>query len=197
MGELFDGTAPPSPRLTFLRGWACGRWTLEQLVAAIQPAQRTAHMYGRAIPVPRLEAWYGLRPYAFGGRVEQRRQWPEVLADVRAATNTQAWLSDALDDEAPFDSCFVNLYRSGADHIPWHADDDSWIGPVVASVTFGAARRFRLRLKADHAVTHELELGDGDLLVMHAGTQRDWEHCVPPARGPVGARLNLTFRQTL
>jgi alkylated DNA repair dioxygenase AlkB len=195
-GSLFEAPRQ-APRVTYHEGWARGRWTIGQLLDVLRLCQRTANMYGKVLAVPRLEAWYGLRPYAFGGRVEQPQPWPELLVDVRAAANTAAWLDDALEDRVPFDSCFANLYRGGADHIPWHADDDEWIGPVVASVTFGAARRFRMRLKADHAVTHEWSLGDGDLFVMHAGTQRDWEHCVPPTAKPVGPRLNLTFRQTI
>lgn len=95
-----------------------------------------------------------------------------------------------------FDSCFVNFYRDGKDTIPWHADDDDWIGPVIASVSFGAPRRFLLRHNATRTV-REFRLGDGDLLVMGAGVQQEWQHCVPRTSAHVGPRINLTFRQVV
>jgi alkylated DNA repair dioxygenase AlkB len=199
--DLFSNNAPTpaaaTPAVTYKRGWARGRWTLEQLQAVLPLEQRTANMYGKVVAVPRLECWHGMRPYAFGGRVEHPKPWPELLEEVRAAVNTQAWLDDLLGPDArPFDSCFVNLYRGGRDCIPWHADDEPWIGPVIASVTFGDARRFVMRHKATGAKASWL-LGDGDLLVMHAGVQQEWEHSVPRTEAHVGPRLNLTFRQTL
>lgn len=188
MGDLF-GAEAPAPSVTHQRGAFAAAYTLDQLRAELPLRQRAAIMYGREVAVPRLECWHGTRPYAFGGRVVHPQPWPPLLLRLK-------FQIEQLTHEA-FDSCFGNLYRDRSDTIPWHADDEAWIGEPIASVTFGAARRFRMRLKADHAVTWECELGDGDLLVMHEGVQRAWEHCVPPARGPVGPRLNLTFRRTV
>ena len=41
----------------------------------------------------------------------------------------------------------LNWYRSGEDHMGWHADDEPELGPnpVIASVNFGATRDFILR----------------------------------------------------
>lgn len=202
--SLFDpepeADAPPpapTPDVVYRHGLFRRRWTLEQLQAVLPLEQREARMYGQVLPVPRLECWHGPRPYAFGGRVEQPQPWPELLEDVRAAVNAQAFLDGVIvPGDLPFDSCFANLYRNGDDHIPWHSDDEPWMGPTIASVTFGEARPFRLRHKATGS-TVTYRLGDGDLLIMRAGTQRDWEHCAPRVRGLAQARLNLTFRQTV
>ena len=79
----------------------------------------------------------------------------------------------------------------------------------VASVTWGASRRFTLKprkkvpasLEADAAdpVALELYLGDGDLLVMGGACQQTHVHGVPKRRkkdeGAPGRRISWTFRQ--
>ena len=54
-----------------------------------------------------------------------------------------------------FNSVLVNLYRDGQDSMGLHADDEPELGsePVIASVSFGAERNFRLR----HRLTKELQ----------------------------------------
>lgn len=161
-------------------------------------AQRQAVMYGKRVQVPRLECWFGERSYTFGGRTEHPQPWTPLASTLRNALNV------VVEDDAkrrgenfqPFDSVFCNLYRDGHDCIPWHADDDDWIGPVIASVSFGSSRRFVMRHNKTGAKV-EYSLGNGDLLVMRSGVQREWQHSVPRTSKPVGPRLNLTFRQTV
>jgi alkylated DNA repair dioxygenase AlkB len=95
----------------------------------------------------------------------------------------------------PFNSVLANLYRSGADSIGWHADDEPCFGlnPVIASISLGAARRFLLRHR-QRGETREWELTPGSLLVMAGTTQRDWKHSVPKTSRPAGERINLTYR---
>lgn len=150
----------------------------------------TAFMGGKAYKVPRLEGWWGACPYAFGGRVVAPR--PNMPGDLLDLLNLVHSFTPHR-----FDSCFVNYYRDGNDHIPWHADDEPWIGPVVASVSMGATRRFWLRRKNDHKVVVKGSLQHGDLLLMEAGCQDEWEHRVPKEQTKVTKpRLNFTFRQT-
>lgn len=192
-GDLF--TAPsasradvPHPDVSFHRGLFAGFRSLARWRGVLPLQQRVANMYGKRLPVPRLESWHGTRSYAFGGRVEEPQPWPDALVALRLCV-------EAATGEG-FDSCFVNLYRSGADHIPWHADEEPWIGPVIASVTFGAPRRFVMKHRAT-GTKHEWPLGDGDLFVMRAGVQAAWLHSVPATKGAVGERINMTFRQTV
>lgn len=191
--DLFNAQAQqkpvvPQPAVTHVPGLYRGATTLEALSAELPLEQKTAWMYGKTFLVPRLECWFGPRAYQFGGRVEEPKPWTRLATMLRRRV-------ESTTGEA-FDSCFVNLYRSGKDTIPWHADDDDWIGPVIASVTFGASRRFLLRHNETGTV-HEYRLGDGDLLVMGAGVQREWQHCVPRTAEQVGPRINLTFRQVV
>ena len=73
----------------------------------------------------------------------------------------------------------------------------------VASVSWGAARRFTLKprkkVPAADAVALELYLGDGDLLIMGGACQQTHVHGVPKRRkkdeGEPGRRISWTFRQ--
>jgi alkylated DNA repair dioxygenase AlkB len=78
----------------------------------------------------------------------------------------------------------------------WHSDDEKSLGrdPVIASLSFGAARRFcfKHRLQAEK---RESELGPGTLLVMKGPTQHHWLHSLPKSAKVKEPRINLTFRQ--
>ena len=99
---------------------------------------------------------------------------------------------------APFNSVLLNLYRDGADSMGWHSDDEPELGerPLIASLSLGATRRFRLR----HRLRKDLEpvvidLENGSLLIMEGDTQRFWKHQVPKSKRVAEPRVNLTFRQ--
>ncbi len=96
---------------------------------------------------------------------------------------------------AAFNSVLCNAYRDGEDAMGWHSDDEPELGmnPVIASVSLGAPRRFRVRPAAGGA-SIGADLGHGSLLVMTGRSQRDYRHAVTRTRRPVGWRINLTFR---
>lgn len=153
--------------------------------------ESTIRLFGRAVKSPRLGAWYGTRAYRYSGLSWPARPWPAVLGPVRERVEELA--------RARFNGVLCNLYRDGRDSMGWHADDEPELGPdpVIASVVFGARRRFVFRRKDDKARKLEVPLGDGDVLVMGAGTQAHWQHAVPKTARPVGARINLTFRRII
>lgn len=149
--------------------------------------QRTGSLYGRSYKVPRLEAWYGSKPYKFNGAKFAAKELPPILALLRSEIEKTM-------QGVTFDGCLVNLYRDGQDSVSWHSDDELDMGdPVVASISLGATRRFRFRAKADHTNQAMLDLASGSLLVMGRGVQRAYEHCLPRCAN-AGRRLNLTFR---
>ena len=98
--------------------------------------------------------------------------------------------------EHPFNSVLANRYRSGADAMGWHADDEPELGPepLIASVSLGATRRFLLRHRHDPARRLSLDLEPGSLLLMAGRTQRYWKHALPRTARPAGERINLTYR---
>jgi alkylated DNA repair dioxygenase AlkB len=68
---------------------------------------------------------------------------------------------------------------------------------VIASLSFGAPRRFVLEPRAKPVRASgrvSFTLGHGDLLVMSGSCQHHYRHGVPKERGASGERLNLTFR---
>ncbi|GAA3935376.1 alpha-ketoglutarate-dependent dioxygenase AlkB family protein [Hymenobacter algoricola] len=166
---------------------------LAELTATIPWRQEPIRLFGKEVLQPRLTAWHGDPDarYAYSGLALTPQPWTPALlhlrAQVQAATGSR------------FNSVLLNLYRSGQDSMGWHADNEPELGPapVIASVSLGAPRRFRLRPRhpppvPPAAVT--LELASGSLLVMRGPTQQHWLHAVPKTAVPTGPRLNLTFR---
>ncbi len=77
----------------------------------------------------------------------------------------------------------------------WHSDDEPELkkGGTIASLSFGAGRRFLFRHKQSKEKV-ELFLEHGSLLVMKGAIQEHWMHSLPPSKRVKGARVNLTFR---
>jgi alkylated DNA repair dioxygenase AlkB len=163
---------------------------LEQLLHNIAWKQESMQLYGKTVPFPRLMAWYGDAGsnYAFSGAAYTPLPWTEELLHIR-----QRILGPA---GALFNSVLLNLYRNGRDSMGWHADDEPELGddPLIASVNFGASRRFMLRYKQDHQLKYELELHHGSLLIMKGSLQHYWQHQVPKTAQALPTRINLTFR---
>jgi alkylated DNA repair dioxygenase AlkB len=155
-------------------------WQAEQIV-----------MFGRLVPVPRLVAWHGdpAAVYSYSGVRHEPSPWLPAIADVRRRV-------EALTGET-FNSVLLNLYRCGRDGMGWHADDEPELGrnPLIASVSFGATRRFRLKHRRRAGGQLALDLAHGSLLVMRGALQHHWLHAVPKTRTVVGERINLTFRR--
>jgi alkylated DNA repair dioxygenase AlkB len=110
----------------------------------------------------------------------------EVLGDIRRFLDARY--------HAPFDSIGFNLYRDGSDSVAWHGDRHrhTVVDPIVAIVSVGTARSFRLRPRGGGA-SRCWRLGHGDLLVMGGACQHNWEHSVPKATH-AGPRISITFR---
>lgn len=153
--------------------------------------QHYVGMFGRKIASPRLSSWHGDQhcSYRYSGQRYQPAAWTTELAEVRDALHAR------LDSEARFNCVLGNWYRSGQDHMGWHSDDEPELGsaPQIASVSFGAERRFCLR-RIDRSARCELTLRHGSVLLMGPAMQTQWQHALPPVKGLQQARLNLTFR---
>lgn len=162
---------------------------LERLLGDTTPwEQPRVRVAGREVPTPRLVAFYGPHAYAYSGIVHPARPMPPEIAALR----------DRLIAETghPFNTVLLNLYRTGADAVGWHSDDDYPHGgaPAVASLSLGATRRFRIAPKRGSSPPVAVELTAGSLLLMEGRSQIDHRHSLPRTARPVGARVNLTFR---
>ncbi len=160
-----------------------------RLTHALAWRSEVALVVGRRIALPRLTAWYGEGAYTYSGIRNPPAAWTDDLLEAKAVAERCAGIA--------FNSVLANLYRDGRDSVSWHADDESVLGeaPVIASLSFGAVRRFRLRHKSIPSLSVALDLPHGSCLVMAGATQRHWLHQVPKTARPVGPRINLTFRR--
>ena len=166
------------------------RLLLDALSGSIDWSQEEIVTFGQRRRVPRLVAWHGDpgASYTYSGTVHEPRPWTPAISAARERVELLCGRG--------FNSVLLNRYRDGRDGMGWHSDDEPELGrnPVIASVSFGATRRFRLRHRRDRAEPITLPLADGSLLLMAGETQHCWVHAVPKTTAPVGERLNLTFR---
>lgn len=110
--------------------------------------------------------------------------------------------------------CVANFYKDEDDFLGAHSDPVESIGPfaIVASLTFGAARQFRMKpvgtitsptSPSERVTSFSIRLPHNSVLICWEGFQEFWRHEVPKDRGlrrhPIcgPARLNFTFRKTM
>lgn len=164
------------------------------LQAEIPWDQHRLRLFGREIDAPRRSCWIGDADavYTYSRTRFEPHPW----------TPTTAALRDELErlTGTRFNSVLANRYRDGNDAMGWHSDDERELGPepLIASLSFGAARRFRLRHRHDRTQpVLSIELGHGSLLLMAGATQRLYQHALPRSTRVTGERINLTFRNVL
>lgn len=165
----------------------------DQLMATIAWETHRIRIYGREVDSPRLSCWIGDpdATYVYSRTRFEPHPWTPALAALRARVEEAC--------ATRFNSVLANLYRNGQDSMGWHSDNEPELGgqPVIASVSLGAVRRFRLRAKRGEAKRemHVVELGHGSLLRMAGDTQHLYVHDLPKTKAAAGPRINLTFRQ--
>lgn len=183
----------PAGRVAY---WSCAGPGLhfddvfERIHAELDWRQLSVRMFGRSIAQPRLtdfRAEPGVR-YRYSGLTLDARPWTESLAGMRQLVERRTGHR--------FNSVLCNLYRDGRDYMGWHADNEPELGPdpVIASLSFGACRRFTLKPRSGQQGKVEFELASGSLLVMSGDLQRHWLHQLPRALRVRDPRINLTFR---
>lgn len=161
---------------------------MARLLAEIEWRQDIAMIVGRPVKLPRLTAWHGDAGYRYSGIDNPPKAWTPLLLELRSVAERVAG--------SAFNSVLLNLYRDGSDGMGWHADDERPLGqdPVIASLSFGATRRFRLKHRTEPGNSLTLELPPGSCLVMAGALQHHWRHALPKTRRAVGPRVSLTFR---
>ena len=147
-------------------------------------------IFGKSYKQPRLTALFANNniPYSYSKLTMYPKRFTKDLEIIKQKI-------EAL-TKNHFTTCLLNLYRNGQDSNGWHADDEKELGvnPVIASVSFGATRKFKLKHKTDLSQKLTIELKTGSLLVMKGKTQHYWKHQIPKTKLEVGKRINITFR---
>ncbi|GMG22392.1 unnamed protein product [Ambrosiozyma monospora] len=96
--------------------------------------------------------------------------------------------------------CVANYFETNSQHLDWHSDKLTNIGPlpIIASLTLGATRVFRLKKTYDnnhadttteiegkgpkfsnHSTIYNIPLAHNMLAIMMPGCQEEYKHCVP------------------
>ncbi|WP_338767102.1 alpha-ketoglutarate-dependent dioxygenase AlkB [Bernardetia sp. ABR2-2B] len=157
-------------------------------------------IFGKELFVPRFSAWYGDKDaaYSYSGLKLEPNAWNEKLVFIK---NKIEKLIDNLDKTekktaTKFNSVLLNWYRDGQDSMGWHNDNEKELGqnPLIASLNFGATRRFLLRQIDNKTNKLEFSLANGSLLIMAGQIQHFWQHSIPKESKIKENRINLTFR---
>jgi alkylated DNA repair dioxygenase AlkB len=144
-------------------------------------------MYGRSVKTPRWQQAYG-EDYAYTGRVNRALPVPPSLAPLLA------WSQATFD--ARLNGLLLNWYDAADGHyIGKHRDSTQNMveGAPIITVSYGAARTFRLRPWRRTGVV-DFETFDGSVFAMPYDTNRAFTHEVLHTASSVGRRISVTLR---
>lgn len=163
----------------------------DALLAQTPWRQEKIRIRGKEHWQPRLVSWYGDpgAVYSYSGITLHPHEWTDTLLQIKHDVEASI--------QHRFNSVLLNLYRNESDSIGWHSDDEAELGesPVIASLSFGATRIFKLKHKTGNTQKPiSIELTDGSLLIMAGSTQKYWLHGIEKTRKSKDRRINLTFR---
>lgn len=148
-----------------------------------------AIIFGKLIVTKRKVAWYGERQfeYTYSKVTKTAHEWTPLLLEIKAKV-------EAVSGET-YNACLLNLYHTGEEGMAWHSDGEKDLkkNGAIASVSFGAERKFSFKHKANKQSV-SIYLEHGSLLIMVGTTQTHWLHRLPPTKLVSRPRINLTFR---
>ena len=147
-------------------------------------------IFGKQIITKRKVAWHadGGVSYTYSNTTKAGLNWTKELLKLKI-------LVEEITKES-YNSCLLNLYHDGDEGMGWHSDDEKSIvkDSAIASVSFGAERKFVLKHKATTETVSQ-NLIDGSLLLMKGETQSYWLHALTRTKKVKSPRINLTFRK--
>lgn len=161
----------------------------EKLLHQTKWREYEMEIFDKTVTAPRMIAWYEDKENK--GADPKGPDWSYDLLSIRSRVEKETQLD--------FNSLLLNLYRNGNDSVAWHSDKEHHTdsNPIIASVTFGDTRMFRLRHKFRKDIGQvEIPLHHGSFLLMAGTTNSFWQHQVPKTAKNVLPRINLTFRRT-
>lgn len=145
-------------------------------------------LFEKKVTAPRMISWFEDKENSAADTPK-----PELTTDL---VNIRTRVEQEL--QLKFNAVLLNLYRDGKDSVAWHSDhtDKSGSNPIIASVSFGETRIFRLRHKFRKDIKQvEIPLNHGSFLLMAGTTNSFWQHQVPKTTRDILPRINLTFRR--
>ncbi|SEB51059.1 Alkylated DNA repair dioxygenase AlkB [Tenacibaculum sp. MAR_2009_124] len=161
----------------------------KQLLNTIDWRNDEAIIFGKRMVTKRKVAWYAEKPfeYSYSNTTKTALPFNKELLELKKLIEKET--------QETYNSCLLNLYHDGSEGMAWHSDGEKDLkkNGAIASVTFGAERKFAFKHKKSKEVV-SLVLQHGSLLVMKDTTQTHWLHRLPPTKKVHRPRINLTFR---
>ena len=157
------------------------KWMAYFQSGGISWAQETFSIYGRKVKVPIKSFFYGDDGlnYRYTGIDHVGLGWPSELLTLKSQIEKQS--------RSKFNFCLVNYYRMGLDYMGWHKDNEQSSERLIASLSLGMPRKFRIR--SDQR-GEDILLDNGSLLIFDGYL----EHTLPRMKKVNQPRINLTFR---
>jgi alkylated DNA repair dioxygenase AlkB len=162
---------------------------MKHLLQDIEWKNDEAYIFGKHFITKRMVAWYGDQPfsYTYSKATKFALPWTDELIEIKNLAESFT--------KSTYNSCLLNLYHNGNEGMAYHSDDELMLlkNGSIASLSFGAERRFLFKHKRD-ATSLGILLENGSLLEMKGETQSNWLHRLPTTRKVFTPRINLTFR---
>lgn len=149
-----------------------------------------AIIYGKHIFTKRKVAWYADAKfeYSYSKITRTAKIWNPILLEIKNRVEASTGNN--------YNSCLLNLYHNGMEGMAWHSDAEKELekNGSIASVSFGAARKFMFKHK-NNGERVDVWLENGGVLLMEGPTQEHWLHRLPVSKRVLLPRVNLTFRK--
>jgi len=145
------------------------------------------------IEVARWTQAYNI-PYRFSNTWHPALPIPDLVRPLFDWVNTTLGFGT-------FHQLLINFYGDGTDHLGAHSDSTEQLAPdsPIVSISFGARRTFRLHDFETNQKIRDIQLQDGQILVMGNTFQKVFKHSVVKIGGAKGksvsSRVNITLRQ--
>jgi alkylated DNA repair dioxygenase AlkB len=121
---------------------------------------------------------YGVN-YDYNPTAPSSKAWTSLMLELKS-------LVEASTGQA-YEQAACNYYPDGGTGIGWHTDKKH--PEMIASVSLGAARAFRLAPIGSATATYNIQLTHGSLLLIPRKVNDAYKHMVPETR------INFTFRR--
>ena len=147
----------------------------------------TIFLHGREVKLPRWQQAYG-RDYHFSGKSSEAQTIPKILKPYLN------WTQINIDPN--LNGMLLNWYDAKLGHYIG-AHRDSHVGLLensqIVMMSLGESRVTRFR-PVDSGGYQDIDVNDGDVLMMSLATNRHYKHEVPKFKRYQGRRISITLR---
>lgn len=166
---------------------------LDKCVKEIEPELITRPeitIYGRVCTQQRYVNFYSNESigYSYSKNIVRSKPLTPLLLELLNTINETVG--------SKFNGILVNKYENGNDYIGPHSDDESGLDSVgVVCISYGEARKFRIRDKSTKEIVYEINTTNGSILQMSGEFQKLYTHEIPVQKRIKSSRISFTFRK--